>query len=51
MSELRAGPFAEDLAAGFDVPIDLAREMAGRVDEPMRPAELAKILRRHWSTR
>ncbi|MET9088497.1 hypothetical protein ABZX77_42585 [Streptomyces sp. NPDC004237] len=31
MAELRAGPFADDLAARFDVPVDLAREMAGRV--------------------
>ncbi|MFC8419295.1 alpha/beta fold hydrolase [Streptomyces sp. NPDC057236] len=40
MSELRAGPFAEDLAAGFDVPVGPAGEMAGRVDEPMKDAIL-----------
>jgi pimeloyl-ACP methyl ester carboxylesterase len=40
MAELRAEPFAEDLAAGFDVPIDRAREMASRVDGTMKDAIL-----------
>ncbi|ROQ60134.1 pimeloyl-ACP methyl ester carboxylesterase [Streptomyces sp. 840.1] len=40
MRELRAEPFAEDLAAGFDVPIDRAREMARRVDGTMKDAVL-----------
>ncbi|CAM5447456.1 oxidoreductase [Streptomyces spiroverticillatus] len=40
MRELRAEPFAEDLAAGFDVPIGLAKDMASRVDEPMKDSIL-----------
>ncbi|WP_406485865.1 alpha/beta fold hydrolase [Streptomyces phaeochromogenes] len=40
MRELRAEPFAEDLAAGFDVPIGPAKDMASRVDEPMKDSIL-----------
>lgn len=40
MAELRAEPFAQEVAAGFDVPLHLAREMASRVDEPMKDAVL-----------
>ncbi|MFI7389343.1 alpha/beta fold hydrolase [Streptomyces tendae] len=40
MAELRAEPFAEEVAAGFDVPLHLAREMASRVDEPMKDSVL-----------
>ncbi|MFI6876149.1 alpha/beta fold hydrolase [Streptomyces sp. NPDC050400] len=40
MRELRPEPFAQDLAAGFDVPIRLAKEMASRVDEPMKDSVL-----------
>jgi pimeloyl-ACP methyl ester carboxylesterase len=40
MRDLRAKSFAEDLAAGFDVPIGLAEEMASRVDEPMKDSVL-----------
>ncbi|MGW4926822.1 alpha/beta hydrolase [Streptomyces tendae] len=40
MAELRAEPFAEEVAAGFEVPLHLAREMASRVDEPMKDAVL-----------
>ncbi|MGV9645102.1 alpha/beta fold hydrolase [Streptomyces sp. NPDC003514] len=40
MAELRAEPFAEEVASGFDVPLDLARDMASRVDEPMKDAVL-----------
>ncbi|TXS41793.1 alpha/beta hydrolase [Streptomyces sp. or43] len=40
MSELRTDSFAEELAAAFDVPLHLAKEMAGRVDEPMKDAVL-----------
>jgi pimeloyl-ACP methyl ester carboxylesterase len=40
MSELRTEPFAEEVAAGFDVPLQLAREMAGRVDGTMKDAVL-----------
>ncbi|MEU1232275.1 alpha/beta hydrolase [Streptomyces sp. NPDC005828] len=40
MRELRAEPFAADLAAGFDVPLRLAEDMASRVDEPMKDSVL-----------
>ena len=40
MRALRAKSFAEDLAAGFDVPIRLAEEMASRVDESMKDSVL-----------
>ncbi|MFC5199868.1 alpha/beta fold hydrolase [Streptomyces kaempferi] len=40
MSELRTEPFADDLAADFNVPLGLAREMVSRVDEPMKDAVL-----------
>lgn len=40
MEELKVQSFAADLAAGFDVPEELAEEMAGRVDGPMRDSIL-----------
>ncbi|MCD7442437.1 alpha/beta hydrolase [Streptomyces lincolnensis] len=40
MAELKAEAFAADLVAGFDVPPDLAEEMAGRVDGPMKDSIL-----------
>ncbi|MFH8561462.1 alpha/beta fold hydrolase [Streptomyces sp. NPDC017988] len=40
MSELEPDSFASDVAAGFDVPVDLAREMVSRVDEPMKDSVL-----------
>ncbi|MBO1332509.1 alpha/beta fold hydrolase [Streptomyces sp. VRA16 Mangrove soil] len=40
MRDLRAEPFAADLAAGFDVPRRLADDMVSRVDEPMKDSVL-----------
>ncbi|MBD0674006.1 alpha/beta fold hydrolase [Streptomyces sp. CBMA156] len=40
MSGLEPGAFAHDVAAGFEVPAGPAREMAGRVDAPMKESIL-----------
>ncbi|MFJ9034027.1 alpha/beta fold hydrolase [Streptomyces sp. NPDC102274] len=40
MSELEPESFTDDVVAGFDVPVDLAREMVSGVDEPMKDSIL-----------